>query len=261
MRRLHCFNLVLLHLLTLLLLLSTRFADGQEPVDRVMPTLDAALRSRQQDTATQGIGGRPLGMPIRLVQRSSLTNSGGTEQGDGAEQGGAADGAASPAAAPLPLEPPTTKPDGSVRGGKSTTGAVVTVVGSLFVVLGAFFVVVWLSRRAFPKAASGLPSEALELLGQTSFHGRQILQLVRVGNKILLVTASASQVQTLTEITDSAEVDRLVALCRRSPSDSVASAFRQVLGPFSGEQGPARSARAGLGETSPVRRRRAAIEV
>lgn len=99
-----------------------------------------------------------------------------------------------------------------------------TMFGSLALVLALFFAAVWVMRRAMPASQRPLPSEAVEVLGRTSLPGRQQqMQLVRCGNKLLLLATSTSGVQPLTEITDADEVDRLVRLCRGQRYDVPAS--------------------------------------
>src|SRR5690606_30753279 len=76
-----------------------------------------------------------------------------------------------PASAPLKLAPrhdhghnhdddEALKPNGA-----NAVGALGGVAGSLAVVLGIFFAIVWFSRRYLPQASSPLPKEAVELLG------------------------------------------------------------------------------------------------
>jgi flagellar protein FliO/FliZ len=109
------------------------------------------------------------------------------------------------------------------------TAAIGTVASSLAIVLGLFAALVWFSKRFAPAGAAALPSEAVELLGRTPLDGRQTMQLIRVGNRLLLVALSAGGASTLTEITDPQEVERLAALCRRGKSDSATASFSQVL--------------------------------
>lgn len=117
-------------------------------------------------------------------------------------------------------------------------GALGTVAGSLAIVLGLFFVVVWCSRRFSPAGSSQLPKEAVETLGRAPLSAKQQLQLLRVGSKLLLVAHSPAGIQTLTEITDATEVEHLTALCRRSQSGSSSAAFRQVLNQIAAEPAP-----------------------
>src|SRR5262245_36600842 len=76
----------------------------------------------------------------------------------------------------------------------SASGALGTVAGSLGIVLGLFFVLVWFSRRFSPANGGQLPKEAVETLGRAPFSSKQQLQLLRVGNKLLLVVHSPAGV-------------------------------------------------------------------
>ena len=111
----------------------------------------------------------------------------------------------------------------------SVGGAVGTVVGSLGLVLGLFLAIAWASRRLAPAGAAPLPKEAVELLGHAPLAGRQQLRLLRVGNKLLLVAVSPTGMETLTEITESAEVEHLLALCRRGRTGSAQAEFQEAL--------------------------------
>jgi hypothetical protein len=50
-----------------------------------------------------------------------------------------------------------------------------------------------------------------------------------VGNKLLLVSVTPTGAETLTEITDSQDVDHLMALCQQNQSGSVTRSFRSIL--------------------------------
>lgn len=130
---------------------------------------------------------------------------------------------------PIPLERSTSDKADFTQLGPSRTTSLVTVGASLSIVLGLFFVVTWLLRRNMPATASLLPSEVLEVLGRTPLPHRQQIHLLRCGNKLLLVCVSAGGVETLTEITDPVEVDRLAGLCSRTQPNSQTAAFRQML--------------------------------
>ena len=113
---------------------------------------------------------------------------------------------------------------------RKTTGlsSVVTVVGSLALVLGVFFLGLWLMRKSTPAGFGALPAEAFESLGRARLTARQNVQLLRCGNKVLLVAVGATSAETLTEITDPDEIERLVETCRRPQRGGAAAAFRQV---------------------------------
>jgi hypothetical protein len=55
------------------------------------------------------------------------------------------------------------------------------------------------------------------------------MQLVRVGNKLLLLSVTATAAETLTEITDPQEIERLTALCQRTAGDGLSASLREML--------------------------------
>jgi flagellar biogenesis protein FliO len=120
----------------------------------------------------------------------------------------------------------------------TATSALVSVGGSLCAVVGVFLVVVWCTRRFAPPGTSALPKEAVESLGRALLTARQQMQLIRVGNKLLLVALSPTGVEPLTEITDATEVEHLLALCRRGQKGSSTEIFRQTLAQLAEEQAP-----------------------
>ena len=58
------------------------------------------------------------------------------------------------------------------------------------------------------------------------------MHLLRCGNKLLLVSVTPVGAETLTEVTDPIEVDRLAGLCRQAHPQSATATFRQVLNQF-----------------------------
>jgi flagellar biogenesis protein FliO len=132
---------------------------------------------------------------------------------------------------PLRLAPPGST-SSRPRDGQTlpTTGkAVKTVITSLAVVLGLLVALVWISKRTGPKKDATLPGEILETLGRAPLAGRQEMQLVRVGNKLLLLSVTATSAETLTEITDPVEIDRLAGICQQNRPDSITASFREIL--------------------------------
>jgi flagellar biogenesis protein FliO len=122
---------------------------------------------------------------------------------------------------PLPLAGPNTKSSGT----SSTWSSFGTMLGSLAIVLGLFVVTIKLLRRGMPGAKQKLGREVVEVLGQTPLAPRQTLQVIRFGNKILLVAMSPDGCDTLTEITDPLEVDRLAGMCQQAQSNSSTKTF------------------------------------
>jgi len=110
----------------------------------------------------------------------------------------------------------------------SPLAAVVTVGGSLAIVLGLFFVVAWAMRKTAPRGSLLLPKEVFEILGRAPLGARQQVQLLRCGNKLLLVSITAGGTETLTEVTDPLEVDRLAGICYQANPKSATTAFRQI---------------------------------
>jgi flagellar protein FliO/FliZ len=167
-----------------------------------------------------------------------------------------------PAGSGLALAPPSKqKSQGANRPAPpSGSRAISTVLGSLGVVLGLFFLVAWLTRRVRPKGSQALPKEAVEVLGRAPLAGRQQMHLVRVGGKLLLVSVTPTGAETLTEITDPAEVERLSGLCQMSQPGSITDTFRQVLSQFEKEPAPGgfvgESAGSGAAEAASGSRRR-----
>jgi flagellar biogenesis protein FliO len=123
--------------------------------------------------------------------------------------------------------------------------AVTTIAGALGVVLGLFFVVAWFMRRSMPQSMVRLPSEAVEQLGRAPLAGKQNVHLLRIGGKLLLVVVTPFGAETLTEVTDPDEVERLCALCKKNGVHGPSAEFRDVLKQF--EREPA--APGFLGET------------
>lgn len=148
---------------------------------------------------------------------------------------GPASARTTPAAArsdePMRLTPPgatsTERPNGSAP--LTTANAVKTVVTSLAVVLGLLVALVWLARRTNPKARATLSKDIVETLGRAPLSGRQEMHLVRIGNKLLLLSVTATSAETLTEITDAVEIDRLAGICRQNQPDSITASFREIL--------------------------------
>lgn len=141
---------------------------------------------------------------------------------------------------PMPLRastnPQRLRPDSSRA--NSGSRATTTMLGSLTVVLAAFFVLVWLSRKTAPKGLTPLPGEVFESLGRAPLTGRQQMQLIRLGNKLVLLNVTSTGAETLTEITDIDEVNRLAALCQQGRTGSISDTFRQVLSQYADEPAP-----------------------
>lgn len=133
---------------------------------------------------------------------------------------------------PLTLARPGGKKAGRSSGGLPALG---TALGSLAAVLALFFAAAWALRRGMPRGTGALPADVVEILGRAPLPGRQQMHLIRCGNKLLLVWANPHGVETLTEITDPVEVDRLTAACRQPQPHGASTAFQQVFQQISRE--------------------------
>jgi flagellar biogenesis protein FliO len=116
--------------------------------------------------------------------------------------------------------------------------SIYTVATALAIVLGAFLLFAWAIRRGGKNSLARrgtLPSEVVNVLGRVPIAARQFAQLLRVGNKLVLVALAPDGPTTLTEVTDPAEVDRLVGLCQQSDSKSSTKTFEHVFQQFTTE--------------------------
>lgn len=116
--------------------------------------------------------------------------------------------------------------------------SVSTMVAALGIVVGLFLICTWLLRRGTRKMASALPRDVVSVLGRVPLATRNVAQLLRVGNKLVLVSLTPSGAETLTEVTDPTEVDRLVGLCQQFDPHSATKAFEQVFRQMSREPAP-----------------------
>jgi flagellar biogenesis protein FliO len=129
----------------------------------------------------------------------------------------------------LPLQRSSKDAPGRPNLPKSSWGqSLAALAGSLAVVLGVFFLLAWFWRRSIPQGVAALPSDVFEILGRAPLAGRQQVHLLRCGNKLLLVSVTPTGAETLTEITEAAEVERLTDLCRKHSSKGATETFRRV---------------------------------
>ncbi|NOZ39119.1 MAG: FliO/MopB family protein [Planctomycetes bacterium] len=110
-----------------------------------------------------------------------------------------------------------------------------TAAAGLAIVVGLFLACAWLLRRSGPKPTSPLPSEAVAVLGRVPLAARNFAHLLQVGNKLVLVAITPDGVSPITEITDPAEVQRMLGLCRRNHKHSTTAEFQDVLAKLSEE--------------------------
>jgi flagellar biogenesis protein FliO len=109
----------------------------------------------------------------------------------------------------------------------------ISVFGSLLIVIGVFFILVLFLKKVSPKGNRLLPKEAFEDLGRAVLTQKIQLHLLRLGNRLLLVSITPDGVSPITEITDPDEVVPLLGLCRQLDSHSSTEFFRKTLSSLS----------------------------
>ena len=108
-----------------------------------------------------------------------------------------------------------------------------SVGGSLLIVLAAFFLLAILLRKVSPQGNRPLPKEAFECLGRYYMTQKHQLQVLRLGNRIVLVSVMPDEVSTLAEITDPEETVAFLGLCRRLDTNSATEMFRNTVASMS----------------------------
>lgn len=109
------------------------------------------------------------------------------------------------------------------------------VVGSLVLVLGAFFLFAVLMKKVNPNSGVNLPKDAFEVVGKTQLTQKQQLHLIRIGFRLVLVSVSPDGVQPICEITDQDEVARVLGMIRRKDSNGSSAAFNKILDQYAAE--------------------------
>jgi flagellar biogenesis protein FliO len=116
------------------------------------------------------------------------------------------------------------------RKSTSATGGLWTTIISLSVIVGALGTLTyWL--KPYLGVSRGLPIEAVELLGRRSLEQKVAIHLVRCGGRVLVLSVSPEGARTLSEITDPAEVRRLVDACH-APRDSKSALSDTIAAPL-----------------------------
>ena len=109
---------------------------------------------------------------------------------------------------------------------------------ALAVVTGLLLLAMWGLKRSMPQSMQLLPAEAASVLGRMPLTGKQFAHLIKLGDKLLLVSITPTGVDTLTEVTDPDQVTRLVALCSSNAPHSAKRDFDQILQQLATEPTP-----------------------
>jgi flagellar biogenesis protein FliO len=113
---------------------------------------------------------------------------------------------------------------------------VISVAGSLLIVLSAFFMIAVLYKKVSPKGNRPLPKEAFENLGRVYITAKQQLQLLRLGNRLILVSVTANGTSPVCEITDPDEAVSLLGMCRRLDTNSATELFQKTVSKISDDE-------------------------
>ena len=221
----------------------TRYQDANAQLDPANPAgIPAGPTNAGQQASPFG---RPVLHPVEQATFEALPN--GTQP---------------PNATPRPLAPrgpvralPKQGEKTEIERPPSSAPSSLTVIGSLVFVLVVFFGVAWVMKRGMPSKLAGLPTDVVEVLGRTTLASRNQMHLIRVGGKLLLVSVTAAGAETLTEITDPAEVDRLTSICGQTKTDSISATFQNGFRQVSREAEQGASQEDLLTESSPKPKR------
>ncbi len=102
-------------------------------------------------------------------------------------------------------------------GARGSSGGLVSTLFSLGLVLGLFLATAAIAHRYMkPPVKQELPSSVMEVLGSITLptQPRQQAILMRLGQRVLLLSSHAGQTCTLAEFTDPDEVALLLAQCK-----------------------------------------------
>lgn len=114
-------------------------------------------------------------------------------------------------------------------------GSLGTAGAGLVLVIGLFLLCVTLMRRGGPSPTSPLPRDAVAMLGRIPLTPKQFAHLLQVGNKLVLISISGDRTDTITEVTEPAEVERLLTLCMKGNKQSTSVEFQRMLQQMSKE--------------------------
>ena len=102
------------------------------------------------------------------------------------------------------------------------------VMGRLGILVTVFLGLVWVQRLFGQQGTSRLPADAVEVCGKVRLDAKQLIYLVRVGDRLLVIHESPHGVQRLAEIADPDEVQRLLDPRSRSQSRSSSPRINKV---------------------------------
>ncbi|MBI1313775.1 hypothetical protein GC176_20985 [bacterium] len=192
-----------------------------------------------QSPSTSGLSDRTIENAYYQVSTTSGNSSADPAAGSSIGLVAAAGGRQAPATEKriaTPLAPrsslglPNADADEAAAGRSGGFGSILIALGFVVVLMLGVAKVV---QRRNPFAVTGVPREAIDVLGRRTIDPRNSIYIVRVGPKILLLGNSANGLTTLSEIADPIEVASLANLCRaasESPPTDLGAWFKGVWG-------------------------------
>jgi flagellar biogenesis protein FliO len=106
--------------------------------------------------------------------------------------------------------------------------SIYSTVAALVFVLGLFFLCMWTLRRGGKNKSTALPPAVVSVLGRVTLAPKHFAELLRIGNKLVLVSLTPDGPKPITEVSDPAEVDRLTGLCQQLDSKSSSQEFEKM---------------------------------
>ena len=244
-------SVCVLRLLAVLFLLCPIPAFSQQPRGSTVPTGEPAL-VRPSGYSVQPSNGS-TSTPTRAVEYRFQDSNTGLPQADNRAVNNNTNSPVQPVSFTEPTrlsQPPTTtatsasqpsklgsialKPSdpnskGDIKKPTNSIGSFLSVIFSMGIVISLFLGLAWVYKKSLPKSMGRLPHEVVQVLGRTSISPRQQMYVVRFGKKLLLVSQQPGQTQTLSEISDDEEVDRLTGICESNLPSSSTQSFSEVL--------------------------------
>ncbi len=135
----------------------------------------------------------------------------------------------------MPLQPHShSSSEENTRSGVSAVPgfneALVRMSGSLAIVISLLLGIVWFTRSRRSQSGIRLGKQTLEIIGQTRLTKNHSLHMVKLGERLLLISAGESEVTCLTEIMDPVEVEQLLSTTESDGSGR--STFKSLFGQY-----------------------------
>lgn len=122
----------------------------------------------------------------------------------------------SPTPERIPFRPQGSEKKDAPTSKKNFFGTFLSMIGSLIIVFGAFFVLVYFLKKISPRQTPFLPKEVIESIGQYRLSARHQLYLLKFIDHYLLVSVTDGEVSLLSETITAEESAALEKQLRES---------------------------------------------